>query len=100
MHAAGVVVFSYRFAAIDMTIPLALPGIEVGLIRFGMIEVAASVLIGLVLGFAARPVGGFGAAFLKRVDVAGGVLILYCLLLTTCRLPRATYATYYQLLKN
>jgi hypothetical protein len=83
VHAAGVVLFSYRFASFQILVPLAVPWVEVGLIRFGMIEVIASVLIGLVAGFAVRPPGGVGTAFLKRVDVAGLILISYGLLLTT-----------------
>jgi hypothetical protein len=81
VHAAGVVLFSYPFTSIEETIPLALPGVEVGLIRLGTLEVMASVLIGLVGGFAVRPPGGVGAAFLKRVDVAGILLIAYSLVL-------------------
>ncbi len=82
LHAGSVVLFSYRFASIDITIPLAIPGIQVNLIRFGTIEVMSSVFIALVAGFAVRPPGGFGSAFLKRVDVAGILLIAYELLLT------------------
>ena len=86
LHASGVVLFSYRFASIDVTIPLALPGMEVGLIRLGTIEVIASVLIGLVVGFAVRLPGGVGADFLKQVDMAGIVFIFYNLLLTVLEL--------------
>ncbi len=81
IHAAGVVVFSYRFASISINIPLAISGIEVGLIRFGMAEVFSSILVGLVVGFVARPGGGFGADLLKRVDVPGLLLVAYSLLL-------------------
>lgn len=83
VHAGSVVLFSYRFASIDIKIPLAIPGLEVSLIRFGTIEVVSSVLIALVAGFAVRPPGGVGAAFLKRVDVPGMIVIAYELLLVT-----------------
>jgi len=86
VHAAGLVLFNYRFAAIDLKIPLALPGLEVGLIRFGMVVVAASVLIGLVVGFAVRPPGGIGASLLKTVDVPGFLLIAYTCLLSILEL--------------
>ena len=81
IHASGVVVFGYRFASINVKIPLALRGIEVALTRFGMAEVCSSILIGLIVGFVARPEGGYGASFIKRVDVPGVVLVAYCLLL-------------------
>jgi hypothetical protein len=86
VHASGVVLFSYRFASIDMSIPLVIPGIQLGLVRFGMAEVTASILIGLVVGFAVRPSGGVGADILRQVDVPGIFLILYCLVLTTLEL--------------
>jgi hypothetical protein len=82
VHAAGVVVFSYRFASIGTIIPLAIPHIELGLVRFGMVEVIGSVIIGLYVGFVARPVGGFGHALLRRVDIPGFLLIIYATLLT------------------
>lgn len=82
VHAAGVVVFSYRFASISAVVPLALPHVQLGLVRFGMVEVFGSVLIGLVVGFVARPAGGIGASFLKRVDVPGILLVIYSFLLT------------------
>lgn len=81
IHAAGVVVFGYRFASINLKIPLAMRGIEVTLTRFGMAEVCSSILIGLIVGFVARPGGGLGASFMKRVDVPGFILVAYCLLL-------------------
>ncbi len=81
IHAAGVVVFSYRFASISINIPLAISGIEVGLVRFGMAEVCSSILIGLVVGFVARPEGGAGASLLKRVDVPGLLLVVYLIVL-------------------
>lgn len=87
IHAAGVVLFSYRFASISVVIPLPLPWtVNVGLTRFGMIEVIGSVLIGLVVGFVARPSGGFGADFLNRVDVPGFVLVAYTALLSVLEL--------------
>lgn len=81
IHAAGVVIFGYRFASINVNIPLAITGIEVGLVRFGMAEVCGSVLIGLVVGFVGRPKGGFGASLLQRVDIPGIILVIYSLLL-------------------
>jgi hypothetical protein len=86
VHAAGVVLFSYRFAAIDTVIPLAMPGLQVGLVRFGMAGVGASVLIGLVAGFVVRPPGGFGSSLLQRVDVAGLLAISYSVILGTLEL--------------
>lgn len=77
VHAGSMVLFSYRFASINVTIPLALAGIKVNLIRFGTIEIFSSVLIALVAGFAVRPPGGVGASFLKRVDVPGFILVFY-----------------------
>lgn len=86
VHATGVVLFSYRFASINLTIPLAIPGFELGLVRFGMAEVFASVSIGLVAGFAVRPSGGTGADILKKIDVPGTALVFYCVLLTILEL--------------
>ena len=87
IHAAGVVLFSYRYASIGAVVALPLPvTVTVGLIRFGMIEVIGSVLIGLVVGFVARPSGGFGAEFLKRVDVPGFILMSYTALLSLVEL--------------
>lgn len=83
LHAGSLALFSYRYASIDINIPLAIPGMKVGLIRFGMMEIAASMLIGLFVGFASRPSGGVGTFLLKRVDVPGALLVSYVLLLTT-----------------
>jgi hypothetical protein len=77
VHAGSVVLFSYRYATINITVPLAIPGIQVNLIRFGTIEVVSSVLIALVAGFAVRPPGGAGASVLKRVDIPGILLVAY-----------------------
>eukprot|EP00934_Nitzschia_sp_Nitz4_P001440 Nitzschia sp. Nitz4//scaffold253_size28098//9209//15122//NITZ4_008141-RA/size28098-processed-gene-0.22-mRNA-1//1//CDS//3329544300//1440//frame0 len=77
LHATGLVLFSYRFASIDMEIPLAIPGIRVKLVRLGMLEVIASILIGLFAGFVLRPSGGVGAAILRRIDVPGLLLLGY-----------------------
>ena len=81
IHATGVVIFGYRFASINITIPLAFRGIEISLVRFGMAEVGSSILIGLIVGFVARPGGGLGVPLLKRVDVPGIILVTYSLLL-------------------
>lgn len=62
--------------------PLAIPGFETTLIRFGSAEVLCSVLIGLVMGFVTRPSGGIGSSFLKRFDVPGIILVIYSLCLT------------------
>jgi hypothetical protein len=83
VHAAGVVLFSYRFASINAEILLPLPGIQLTLVRFGLVEVFASVMIGTVVGLVARPAGGFGTALLRRVDIAGIIFVSYCLLLST-----------------
>jgi len=82
VHSTGVVVFSYRFAGIDIKMPLAIPGVDTTLIRFGTAEVFCSVLIGLVVGFVTRPSGGFGSSLLKRFDLPGIVLVTYALSLT------------------
>jgi hypothetical protein len=78
VHAAGVVTFTYRFAGIDHSLALPL-GMNVSLIRFGMLLVTSSILIGLVAGLGVRSTGGFGAKILKNVDVTGLVLIAYTL---------------------
>jgi len=80
IHAGSVVLLSYRFAAINLTIPLAIPKVQVNLIRFGTMEVASSVMIALVAGFAVRPPGGIGADILKRLDVPGIILVGYQLI--------------------
>jgi hypothetical protein len=87
VHAAGVVIFSYRFAAMDVKVALAIPGgMQLGLVRFGMAAVIASLLVGTVTGLAVRPSGGVGASFLKRVDVGGILLWIYTLVLTILEL--------------
>lgn len=87
IHAAGVVIFGYRFASFNhLEISLALRGIEIGLVRFGMAEVFASVLIGIVVGFVTRPAGGVGTAFLKKIDVPGIIIFIYSILLTILEL--------------
>lgn len=75
--------FSYRFAGISSTISLPISGIQIGLIRFGMIVVLSSVLILLVMGMAVRSPGGVGSAVVKRFDVTGLILVVYSLLFTT-----------------
>lgn len=62
LHAAGMVLLSYRFAGIDSKIPLALPWLELGLIRFGTIIIFASILIGFVMGLSVRSSGGLDLA--------------------------------------
>jgi hypothetical protein len=81
LHATGVVIFTYRFAGIDSKIALALPGVEMGLARFGLVGVMASVLVGLATGLSVRPSGGFGAKTLRRIDLTGLVLIVYSVVL-------------------
>lgn len=81
VHATGVVLFSYRFAGMDATISLALPGMKMSLTRFGIAVVMASVLAGFLAGLAVRSAGGFGAQTMKRLDVAGGLLVIYSLVL-------------------
>lgn len=81
LHATGLVIFTYRFAGIDSTIALPLPGVEMGLARFGLVVVLASVLVGLATGLAVRPSGGFGAKTLRKIDMTGFVLIVYSLVL-------------------
>eukprot|EP00526_Cylindrotheca_closterium_P002121 CAMPEP_0113661046 /NCGR_PEP_ID=MMETSP0017_2-20120614/33222_1 /TAXON_ID=2856 /ORGANISM="Cylindrotheca closterium" /LENGTH=1070 /DNA_ID=CAMNT_0000575717 /DNA_START=51 /DNA_END=3263 /DNA_ORIENTATION=- /assembly_acc=CAM_ASM_000147 len=86
VYATGVVLFTYRFASIDLTVPLVVPGVELGLVRFGELEVFASLFVGLLVGFAVRPTGGEGADILKKIDVPGICFILYVLLLDVLEL--------------
>jgi hypothetical protein len=81
VHATGVVLFSYRFAGMDATINLALPGLSLSLTRFGIAVVFASVLAGLLAGLTVRSSGGIGAQTMKRLDVAGMLLVIYALVL-------------------
>jgi hypothetical protein len=81
LHSTGIVLFSYRFAGITSTINLSIPEVELGLIRFGMVVVMSSVLIGLVVGLSVRSPGGYGTTMMKRLDVTGLCLIVYGLLL-------------------
>lgn len=77
MHATGVVLFSYRFAGMDNTIELALPGLALTLTRFGILTVFASVVVGFLSGIAVRSSGGIGAQVLQRFDVGGQLLLIY-----------------------
>ena len=81
VHATGVVLFSYRFAGMDMTIQLALPGLSVSLTRFGIVITLASILVGFLAGLAVRSRGGYAADLLKRFDVAGQLLCIYSIAL-------------------
>lgn len=81
VHATGVVLFSYRFAGMDTTIGLALPGANVSLTRFGIVVVLASVVAGFLAGLAVRSSGGYGAQTIKRLDVAGALLVIYTFML-------------------
>lgn len=90
IYATGVVLFTYRFASIDLTLPLVVPGVELGLVRFGELEVFSSLFVGLVVGFAVRPTGGVGADILKKIDVPGLCLILYVLMLDVLELTLLT----------
>jgi hypothetical protein len=82
LHSAGMVLFSYRFAGIDTKIALALPGLSLNLMRFGMVVIMASVLVGLIMGLAVRSNGGFGSGVVKRFDIGGMLLVIYSFLLT------------------
>ena len=85
VHAAGLVLFHYRFAGMDdisIALPIFFSSSSVGLIRFAMLTVSGSILIFLVAGLAVRPPGGVASSFLKRVDVAGILLLVYSILLT------------------
>jgi hypothetical protein len=77
VHATGVVLFSYKFAGMDNTVNLALPGISLSLTRFGLFIVLASVVVGFLAGLAVRSAGGIGAKVLKRLDAAGMLLVIY-----------------------
>eukprot|EP00977_Amphora_coffeiformis_P022667 scaffold11185_cov205-Amphora_coffeaeformis.AAC.1 len=82
VHATGVVVFTYRFAGIDQSLTLPL-GVSVSLVRLGLLVTLTSVGAGLVTGLAVRSSGGFGAVWLKRLDVTGWLLVLYVLSVMT-----------------
>ena len=81
IHATGVVVFTYRFAGIDQLVSLPVFGLRLPIIRFGLVVVSCSILIGLVAGFAVRSNGGYASTLAKRFDFAGLFFILYTLLL-------------------
>lgn len=82
LHSSALVIFSYRFAGIETTIALAVPGVTLNLMRFGMVSIVASVLVGLTMGLAVRSNGGFGSATLKKFDIGGILLLVYSILLT------------------
>ena len=81
VHATGVVVFTYRFAGIEEPISLPFWNLELSLMRFALMIVSASILIGLVTGISVRSSGGYANSWIKRLDVAGSVFILYMILL-------------------
>jgi len=80
-HATGVVVFTYRFAGMNETISVANLA-RLSLMQFAFVVVFTSVLVGLVAGLAVRPLGGFGAQMLRKLDATGWLLIAYTLMLT------------------
>ncbi|KAL7555377.1 hypothetical protein ACA910_022363 [Epithemia clementina (nom. ined.)] len=81
VHATGVVVFTYRFAGIEEPVSLPVWNIQLSLIRFALVVVSSSILIGLVTGISVRSAGGYGNTWIKRFDLGGVVFILYELLL-------------------
>ena len=76
------VLFSYRYAGLGTTIPLAIPNVSLNLFRFGMFLTIVSLAIFLVMGLAVRSSGGMGAKLLRAYDGAGFLLALYALSLT------------------
>lgn len=77
LHATAVIIFTYRFVGIEQTLSLPFPEVDLTLMRFGMLITVSSILVGLVGGFAVRSSGGFMASTLRKIDVAGLVLICY-----------------------
>lgn len=94
------VLLSYRFAGIDSKITLAIPWFQLTLIRFGMVIVFASILIGVVMGLSVRSSGGLGSTSLKKVDLAGILLITYAALLTTLEVTLLKQPAPFQELAN
>jgi hypothetical protein len=81
LHATGVVLFTYRFVGIEQGLSLPIPGVELSLMRFGILVTVSSIMVGLVTGFSVRSNGGFMAPAMRRMDIAGIVLILYSAIL-------------------
>ena len=81
MHSTGVVLLSYRYAGLEASIALAIPGAELQLFRFGMLTIIVSLLIFLVMGLAVRSSGGYGAKLLKEYDLAGALLVVYSIMM-------------------
>ena len=82
VHATAVVIFTYRFAGINnetLTLPI---GVSITLIRLGLLVSSASIGVGLVTGLAVRSTGGWGAAWIKHVDVTGWLWVSYNVVLT------------------
>ena len=79
VHSAFMVLWSYRYAGIDVKMKLAF-GLELNLFRFGMINVAVSMLVFLVMGLAVRSSGGIGHKLMRRFDACGLCLLLYTVL--------------------
>jgi hypothetical protein len=65
-----------------------------------MIIVFGSILIGFVMGLSVRSSGGLGSSFLKRVDLAGILLITYVILLTTLEVTLLKQPAPFQELAN
>ena len=83
VHAAGVVIFTYRFAGMaDQRVSLPI-GLAVSLPRLGLLVTSTSIVVGLSTGLAVRSSGGWGSRWLKRFDVTGWTWVAYCLALTT-----------------
>ena len=92
IHSAAMVVFNYRFAGFSFQIDLAVPGLSLNLMQFGMVIIMASTLVGTIMGLAVRSNGGFASGTIKKFDLGGMLLVLYSLLLTIleCTLLKET----------
>ena len=93
VHSTFLVLWSYRYAGIEVKMKV-FHGLEMNLFRFGMANVAVSLLVFMVMGLAVRSSGGVGQKLLRRFDVCGVFLLIYstfetiieCILLK-CPLP-------------
>lgn len=76
VHSTFLVLWSYRYAGIEVKMQIIF-GVEMSLFRFGMANVAVSLLVFMVMGLAVRSSGGVGHTLLRRMDVCGLFLLIY-----------------------
>ena len=81
IHAAAFVTFTYRFAGINQNMRLSFPGLDMTLIKFGMLVISASLLVGMAAGLAVRSTGGVLSSLVKRMDLTGILMVVYSVLL-------------------